>query len=328
MSAYTTAVLAEMAPGKPTFFYQMNESSGQYLDTGPTAGAATHLTAIANAGITRNSLSIVPGDSGASVLNTAETQVAERTHNVLLDQPNSPGTGFTLLAWARPDRVESGGNQVIISKANVYQLLFEGTQIRFDSGTNIIRTGNDMVTPGNVMFIACVYNAAAGALQHKIYLNAVERASGTAVSNPPWTTGSSKLEVGGFSTFGTTGFYGGIQHLVIGYDTYLSVAAIQRIYQAGAASAAEVAGLAANVFPWSRQVIGGNALRKRLRFTNTSDGTIFLSLGVPAVAGGGIALRPGDFWESPKGGAGVYTGTVHGIHRARSGAKQLAIEEE
>jgi hypothetical protein len=307
MSAYTDKLLSELPGTNPAFFYMLGETSGTTFATTGINDSGLHLTKVGTPSM--GTPSIVPGDPFSfSLTNTANTQMAERADNALLDRPNSPGTGFTIAVWAQPALLEPTGTQVLLSKANVFQLMFENSAIRFDvAGVATFKTGADLVTPGFPMFVVAVYNSATNT--KKIYLNGIERASAAATGAPTWAN-ATKLEIGGFSSFGTTGFAGTMQHLLIAYDTYLSLSQIQSIYAEGAKTVAESVGKAANVYPWSRQILASNTSRGRLRLTNGSDGTVFLS------------------WESPKGGSGVYTGAVYAISRPLGGAKAVAIYQE
>lgn len=77
----------------------------------------------------------------------------------------------------------------------------------------------------------------------------------------------------------------------------------------------------------SGQVLAANLNRKYALLANDSDTTIYLGLGVTAVAGEGIPLNPhGGSYEMSSAIGNLYTGVINAIHSG-TGNKNLLITE-
>jgi hypothetical protein len=172
------------------------------------------------------------------------------------------------------------------------------------------------VVANNTYMIAGTYNGTA----QTMYVNGIQVATAARSSQ---SVGSSAF---GFEIGAALGFErwaGNLGHVSI-FSTALSQAAIRSLFVLGAQTQAETAGLAAQVYPFSRQIIASNPLRNKLTIWNDSDATIYLSLGGTAAVGSGPRLNGnGDRWTTT-----TYTGAISAIHAGYLGGKNLTISEE
>ena len=305
----------------PSFLYRLNETTGtSFANTNATYGLP--LTKLGTP--TMGSLPVAPAGNVAndtSIHNTQNSPLAERADNGLLDRP-TPGTRLSIVVWCKPTTLETGATQVLVSKASVYKLWLEKSAVLFSvGGSATLDSGSDVVVPDNPLMVAAVH----GTTTAELYLQASLRATRASAANPTWTN-ATKLEVGGITSAGTSGFLG-YEHLVgIWYDRALTAAEIRTLYETSVATEAEIAGVGANVFNWSRQVLASDVDREYARITNVSDSRVDLTFGATATIGGGRPLYPGDYWETPNRRQVLYTGAVSAIHHHRDGVKRLALE--
>lgn len=329
MSAYTDAVAALTATTR--LEYRLGEASGTTFADSGVDPLNLHLALTKQGTPSMGQGSLLPNaPADLAVLNTAEVPIASRADNGLIDRP-TPGTSISLNCWFWAGRQEASATQSLISKASVYNLVIVGSSLRFDIGTTQLLSQRDVVVPNKATMVTATYSPASGMLT---YIDGVPLAFQARSGNPPWSSGTTALEIGGLTTFGSQGFYGLMQHVGIWFDRVLTTPEVQGLYQAAVASEGEVAGKSANVFNWSRTVLGVNGSRTYARITNVSDSRIFLTLGASASLNSGVALMPGEKWETPNqsmfygDGPPPYQGAVSAIAESASGVKRIAIHEE
>lgn len=322
MSAFTDA----MAALTPTYWYKMNESSGNFADSG-LGGASTPLNTLVTP-YTYGTASLLPGDpTNTCVSQDKASDIANRVDNGITDHP-SPSQTYTWMGWCRPLRLQLGGSplipqvQPIINKFTQYQLSGQDTRLFLAvSGQSPLYTPLDTFVPGNVYFVAATFSGPDQS--QKLYINGALSAEQALSAGQTVPLSSQRLRIGGTTDFGSSGFRGEVQHAAIWVNTVLPTGDIQNLYALGVSDEAEVAGQAANVFPWSRQVLAANPARVWVEFSNDSQAVVYLALGDTATAGGGIRIPP-DGHRRIEG----YTGAISAIHESSLfGAKRLSISE-
>lgn len=277
MSAYQDAVAA--LPGL-IGHWSMASSAMPNL-----AGPAGALTAGATPG-TFGQAALTPGDStllSVGGKTSTGSEIGSRASSATLDAPS----GLTLGVLIVPSSL--GATIGVLNRTNSYYLALGRAKVIFGSGAGhpALNTADNLVVPGNPLFVVGTWDGTT----KRVYLNGVEVAS--VAASGAIATGASPLRVGSqdFGAAIVNGYAGALAGPFIASQA-ASLSAIQNLTQLLMASAAEVAGKAAQVYGWSRQVIAANASRKSVVFQNDGDAIIRLGVNTAAVRGAGPKLAP------------------------------------
>lgn len=304
MSAYTTAVLGTSGL---VAYYQMTEASGlSMVDSAAVAGNATYEAS----GVAYSQPSLLPGDSNTCVAFDGTSGRAVLGHNSSINLTQ----GISIVAWIKPTFART---QHIMYKFGSYGISLRGAYLSWElAGVGTIWSPVNSIVSNNTYMIAGTFTGNA----QTAYINGVNVGSAS-YSNLSLTQSANALEIG--SVIGLERWAGNMAHVAL-FNVGLSQAAIQNLYVLGAQTQAEAAGLAAQVHPFSRQVVASNLSRTKLTIWNDSDTAVYLSLGGTAAVGSGPRLNGnGDRWTTT-----AYTGAISAIHNGFLGGKNITIQEE
>jgi hypothetical protein len=303
MSAYSDAILATSGIRG---YWRANEPSGTaMIDSANGIGNMLY-----DGGITLGNPALLPADAGTSLFNSGSQGRAVLNHNSNMNFT----TSMTILAWIKPTLLKT---HHVLGKWDAYGIVLRGSIVGWGlAGIGEVQTPSNSVVANNIYMVAGTYN---GTVQN-VYINGVLVASATR-SGQGIQQNTFSLEAG--SIINTEHWAGNMAHLAI-FDSALSEAAIQNLFVLGAQTQPEAAGLSAQVYPFSRQVVAANPARTKLTIWNDSDTTVYLSLGGGAAIGSGPRLNGnGDRWTTA-----TYTGAVSAIHGGYLGGKNITISEE
>lgn len=312
MSGYTSALADAYLAASPTFYWPMDELSGDFVDRGPLG---IPLNVFPGA-VTRGTTTVAPGDpNGKSVSQDKATEIVRRANNVIYDAV-TPGK-LGVACWTKLSKLTTL-DQYFIYKQGSYALFEHQTRINMNvDGQTGLSSDRTVVVPDAPLFIFGAFDSPGG--KWRIYVNGGVVAERTIATNLTALYATNAFYVGGQVVFGAEGVRGAMQHTALWLGSLPSVAQIRAIYQTGAATLAEQADQAVNVNPWSTTVrTSGKA---SFTLENNSDAVIYVALGDTAFVGGGIRLQPGGFRE-----VNGYTGPLSAIHGLGTfGSKLLGI---
>jgi hypothetical protein len=304
MSAYSDAILG--TSGLVAYFRAAEPSGTAMVDDSGVIGNATY----AGSGVTLGQTSLLPADSGTCVLFDGTNGRASHANHASLNITSQ----ITVIAWVQPTLIRT---QHVLYRFGSYGLSQRGAYFSWElSGVGSVGSPPSSVVSYNSYMIAGTYTGTA----QNLYMNGVQ--VGTAArSNQSIASTSNILEIG--SVIAVEKWAGYLSHIAL-FNTGLSTATIQNLYTLGAQTAAQTAGLAAQVYPFSTQIVAANPNRKKLTIWNDSGTTIWLRLGTGATVNTGPRLiGNGDRWSTT-----TYTGAVHAIHAGYIGGKNVTISEE
>jgi hypothetical protein len=281
------------APPGPLFWYRLDDSAGSatYADSGEG-----NLPLTTFGSVTEGNTTIMPGDDdGASMAQAKDSQMASRADNVLLDRPAA--SPVTVLAWFRPDTLRPA--QTIVAKPSMYGFsVINRGQIRcFVEGQADLLGPTDLIVAGGLYCVCMVWNPTAqnGGPFFRLFVNGVQVAGRAVAAGQSIAGVTSSFFVGGQNALGSDGLWGRLQQVSVWYDD-LVLSSVQGLYQYGARSQAEVAGLSKSVFPFPVKVSDANPSGAPRRVVNDSDHTIYVaedpSSTPTAIVGGGWRIPP------------------------------------
>lgn len=304
MSAYSDAILA--TPGLRGYWKADEPSGTTMVDSAGVIGNLTY----DGAGITLGQPALLPADTSTSALFNGSPGRAVASHNSNMNFT----TTISVVAWIKPTLIKT---HHVLCKWDAYGIVVRSSVVGWGlAGLGEINTASNSLVANNVYMVAGTYNGTA----QNLYINGVLVASASR-SGQSVQQNSFSLEIG--SAINSEHWAGNLGHIAM-FSSALSQAAIQNLFVLGAQTQAEAAGLSAQVYPFSRQVVAANPNRKKITVWNDSDTTVYLSLGGTATVGTGPRLSGnGDRWTTTN-----YTGAISAIHGGYLGGKNITIAEE
>lgn len=312
MGAYEDFILTTT----PAFHYELGETTGNFLDS-----TARH-DLNAEAGVlTRGVTSLLPGAPAEFCISQVkDTPMCSRANNAIYDAAGDPFRTLGLGVWFEQNELQQVAP--LIRKWDSYGLMLADSLVRMycaGSGDIELDTPGDYFVPNNRYFVVGLKDGPAGLW--RIWVNGglvVEQA----IPNEVIENSAGEFHVGGWDEFGSFGFHGKVEKVTVWHSSAdLDEDAIRTAYELGVTDVAEEAGLAANVFPWSKLVLTADFTRRHLTLANDSQSSIYVALDIEASAHAGIRIPPGGYRDIDG-----YTGPIAAIHDAAEfGAKRLLI---